>query len=61
MGIILIVILLVGGYFLYTRYRGESNKDNFGTNKKTPLDIAKERYASGEITREEYEELKDNL
>ena len=61
MGILLIVLLLVGGYFLYTRFRGESNGDIFDIKKKTPLDVAKERYANVEISREEYDELKENL
>ena len=30
-------------------------------NTKTPLDIAKERYAKGEITKDELEEIKRNL
>ncbi len=29
--------------------------------KPTPLDIAKERYARGEITREQYEQIKKDL
>ena len=29
--------------------------------KKTPLDIASERYAKGEITRDEFETIKKNL
>jgi len=30
-------------------------------NTKTPLDIAKERYANGKISKEELEEIKRNL
>jgi putative membrane protein len=32
-----------------------------GGSRRTPLDIAKERYAKGEITREEFEEMKRHL
>jgi uncharacterized membrane protein len=46
MGIILIVIVIAGGYYFYTNYH---KKDRFS------LDIAKERYARGEISREDWE------
>ncbi|MEN8614741.1 SHOCT domain-containing protein [Dehalogenimonas sp. THU2] len=32
-----------------------------GSEKKTPLEIARERYAKGEITSEEFESIKKNL
>jgi putative membrane protein len=37
---------------------GRHVSDNGGT---TPLEIAKTRYAKGEITREQFEEIKKNL
>lgn len=32
-----------------------------GDERRTPLDIAKTRYASGEITREQFEQLRNDL
>jgi putative membrane protein len=34
---------------------------NGSTSKRDPLDVAKERYAKGEISREEFEQLKKDL
>lgn len=51
---IVIIGLIVWGVVAFTR-RGES------TTKRTPLEIAKERYAKGEISKEEFEKLKRDL
>jgi putative membrane protein len=36
-------------------------KHNASMEKQTPLEIAKERYAKGEITKEQYEQIKKDL
>ncbi len=55
---IVIIGLIVWGIVALTR-RGafKSNADE----KKTPLDIAKERYAKGEISKKEFEQIKKDL
>ena len=49
-----LIALIVWGIKKLTE-RGDS------TSKRNPLDIAKERYAKGEISREEFEQLKKDL
>lgn len=51
------VILLI---YLSIRYLINRSKTPVHE-EKTALDIAKERYAKGEITKEEFEEIKKNL
>jgi len=54
------LIPIVGGYFL-VKYLVEQNKSNSNAGEAEPLTILKNRYASGEITQQEFEEYKKNL
>ena len=51
--------IIVIAYLLY-KYLINRNKTS-GYEGKSALDFAKERYAKGEITKEEFEEIKKNL
>lgn len=57
------VLALGGGaWFLVSLFRRRDQGDtDLGTGRSTPLDVLKERYAGGEITREQYQEMKRDL
>ncbi len=55
---IVVAGLIIWGIVALARRGGASSSE--GQNQ-TPLDIAKRRYANGEITKEEYERLKKDL
>ena len=54
-GVILVVVWLVGGDGLPNRPTGS------GDRSETPLEILKKRYARGEITRDQFEQMKRDL
>ncbi|MGB9132476.1 MAG: SHOCT domain-containing protein [Methanosarcina sp.] len=53
-------ILIIAGAYLLIKWLVEQNKNN-GGEEKSALKIAEVRYAEGEITEEEFEEIKKRL
>lgn len=51
----LIAILVI--YFLVKN----NSRNKNGQSTESPLDILKKRYAKGEITKEQFEEMKENI
>lgn len=62
-GLLLLIALVVLVIWLITRAssRGGTSTGGGTTPPRTPLEILKERYARGEITREEYLEMREHL
>ena len=54
---IAVIVLFVWGIAKLAGHGGHHG----WTNGRTPLDIAKERYAKGEITKEQFEQIKKDL
>lgn len=62
MGVGLILTLGIVGAIAYALgWRPQFNQTGRAKNSETPLEILKARYARGEISREEYEQLRRDL
>ena len=58
MGLVILVLIIVLVYFIF------KNSKTGGLGQpphETPLDVLKKRYARGEITKEQFEEMKKDL
>ena len=55
------LILIVGVIAYALGWRPQFNRTGPAQTSQTPLEILKARYAGGEITREEYEQLRRDL
>ena len=62
MGVLVMLVFwgAVIGLIIWAIRRLGSNS-NSGSNQASPLEIAKARYARGEITKEQFEQLKKDL
>ena len=58
MGIVSLIILAVVIYFLYQYLKSQTMT---GPQQETPLDILKKRYARGEIAKEDFDRMKNDL
>jgi putative membrane protein len=60
--ILAIPILLLAALlrYLFTKSRGDGGRES-GPSRQTPLDVLKEVYARGEISREEFLQKRDDL
>lgn len=56
-----ILFLIVIGVVLYVVIRGAQSSSTGGASGETPLDILKKRYAKGEITKDQFEQMKKDL
>ena len=60
-GFMMILPLLLVIILLYFFMKGRSGKESETPRADTPMEILKKRYAQGEITKEQFEEMKKNL
>jgi putative membrane protein len=57
--IVFLVLIVLGAYYLITELAGQGGSESKGEGRA--LEILKERYARGEITREQYLKMKEEL
>ena len=61
MGLVLLVVLGFVVFLLFRHQDSDVGRLLSGSPDRRPLDIVKERYARGEITREQYEQMRKDL
>ena len=61
LGVLFLALVIGGGVWLVRSRPGESIGGSGLPSSETPLEILKRRYASGEIRKEQYEEMKRDV
>ncbi len=59
--LILVVAVIVGAIAYAQGWRPKFNQSGPANSSQTPLEILKDRYARGEITRDEYDQIRRDL
>ena len=55
-------IVLIGAGLFFAAWLAQNNgRERTGSPNETPLEIARRRYASGEISREQFEQIRRDL
>jgi putative membrane protein len=58
---LILVLVIVGGIAYALGWRPQFNQTRSDQTSRTPLEVLKARYARGEISREQYELMKQDL
>jgi putative membrane protein len=58
---LIIPLLVIGGIVYALGWRPQSNETRPDQTRQTPIELLKARYARGEISREEYEQVRREL
>ena len=58
---LILTLLIVGAVAYALGWRPQSNQTGPAQGRQTPLEILQARYARGEISREEYEQMRRDL
>lgn len=64
MWLVVIIVAALIVYYLFARRNGDGLPESSRTSSRTgetPLEILKKRYARGEITKEEFDRMKDDI
>lgn len=61
MAMMMVLLLLLGAVLVYLILKRQGESRLTDISRETPIEILKRRYAKGEITKEQYEEMKKDL